>query len=95
MELRWHPHAVADVKAAIDYCRPRWPGPAMELAEHILAHVAHLADFPNAGRPGFLTGTRELVVPRFPLLIVYEVTGEVVTFLRVYHQSQRLPGQRD
>lgn len=93
MDLRWHPDAVADIKAAIDYSRPRWPGTAATLATHILGHVAHLADYPNAGRQGALAGTRELVIPQLPFLIVYEATAESVTFLRVYHQAQRLPGQ--
>jgi len=46
-----------------------------------------LAEFPNRGRPGSIPGTRELVVIH-PYVLVYEIRGEAVHILRVWHGAQ-------
>ena len=54
-----------------------------------------LTDFPMIGHEGTLQGTREMVVPGLPYIIVHRVDaaeGEVV-ILGVYHGAQRRPGQ--
>ncbi len=52
--------------------------------------------FPNIGREGVLAGTRELVVPSLPYIVVHRIeTGDepAVTILGVYHGAQMRPGQ--
>jgi toxin ParE1/3/4 len=55
-----------------------------------------LAAFPNMGHKGQLPGTREMVVPGLPYIIVYRIEnreeGELV-ILGIYHGAQRRPGQ--
>jgi plasmid stabilization system protein ParE len=53
-----------------------------------------LQDFPLSGRAGHVPGTRELVVPGLPYIIIYRTTKTAVEILRVFHTSQdhsRLP----
>ncbi len=52
-----------------------------------------LTDFPMIGHGGSLQGTRELVVPGLPYIIVHRVEPGTVVVLGVYHGAQRRPGQ--
>jgi plasmid stabilization system protein ParE len=54
-----------------------------------------LTDFPMIGHEGALQGTREMVVPGLPYIIVHRVepAEAVVVILGVYHGAQRRPGQ--
>jgi toxin ParE1/3/4 len=36
-------------------------------------------------------GTRELVLPRLPYIVVYRIRGEAVELLHVYHGAQNRP----
>lgn len=53
----------------------------------IHAAVARLSVF-DAGRPSRLPGLRELSVRDAPYVIVYEVNGDDVDLLAIYHTSQ-------
>ncbi|UFP94457.1 type II toxin-antitoxin system RelE/ParE family toxin [Gloeobacter morelensis] len=53
------------------------------VVERIQTTINKLADFPRIGRPGRLSGTRELVVLRTAYLVVYCVIEDVVAILRV------------
>lgn len=57
----------------------------------IVALVRRLANFPESGRPGQIDGTRELVFPGLPYIVVYRVIGESVQILRVFHTRQDWP----
>jgi len=50
-----------------------------------------LAKFPNQGRQGRQSGTRELVFTPLPFIVVYRVKDEFVEIARVLHGSQRWP----
>lgn len=49
-----------------------------------------LTDYPRAGRPGRVEGTRELVAHRHYIL-VYDVDDDRVRILRVLHTSLQYP----
>jgi toxin ParE1/3/4 len=59
--------------------------------ERVLAAVAGLLQFPEIGRPGRRTGTRELVVSRTPYIVAYRLRRDVIEILRVMHGWQRWP----
>ncbi len=67
------------------------PGAALAMWDEIEAQVERLKDFPNSGRPGRLEGTRELVVPRTPFIVVYRLAKEHVELLRVLNGAQKWP----
>ncbi len=46
---------------------------------------------PNRGRPGKKRGTRELVVRSLPYIVIYQVSGDVVSAARILHGAQKRP----
>jgi len=67
------------------------PAAATRLVERIRAAVERLRDFPVLGRPGRVSGTRELVVPSTHYIIPYRVVGETIQVLALIHSAQRWP----
>lgn len=47
-----------------------------------------LALFPSSGRPGRVDGTRELVFPDLPYIVIYTVRRSTVFVIRVFHTSR-------
>ena len=69
------------------------PAAARLVVERVLQSVAVLEDQPSIGRPGRVSGTRELVVSKTRHVVPYPVRGELVEILRVFHSSRRPPRQ--
>jgi toxin ParE1/3/4 len=67
------------------------PRAALAMWDEIEAQVERLRTFPNSGRRGRLKGTRELVVPRTPFIVVYRVGQDRVELLRVLRGAQQWP----
>jgi toxin ParE1/3/4 len=65
--------------------------PPQRVARTLYTAVAELRNFPNRGRKGLAPGTRELVFPPWPLIVVYEVADTQLNFLRIRHASQDWP----
>jgi Plasmid stabilization system protein len=59
--------------------------------QEFLERAETLSQQPNAGRPGKVSGTRELVMDKYPFIISYRVKGEELQILRVFHTSHKLP----
>jgi toxin ParE1/3/4 len=66
------------------------PLAARRVVEQIQASVARLSSFPASGRGGHVPGTRELVVPGLPYVVVYRTSADAVEVLRVFHTSRTL-----
>ncbi|WP_207387755.1 type II toxin-antitoxin system RelE/ParE family toxin [Chlorobium sp. N1] len=47
-----------------------------------------LANYPASGKPGRISGTRELVCTDHPFLAVYHVSGGVLEILTIFHTAQ-------
>ena len=81
--------AVADVHLILQHIEIENPIAARRVARELLLAGESLAIFPRRGRPGRITGTRELV-PIYPYVIVYEVAeNDDTTILRVWHGAQQ------
>jgi toxin ParE1/3/4 len=89
MAVVWLEGAVDDLKEIVDYIAARNPAASARVAAALHDAAAHLDSHPRMGRRGRLAGTRELVVARFPFVIVYRVERDRVEVLRVIH------GRRD
>lgn len=90
-QVVWTARALRDVSSLREYISRERPAAAEQQVELILAAVERLARFPNIGRSGRRTGTRELIVSRTPYLVPYRVRGEFVEVLAVLHGRQRWP----
>jgi len=57
----------------------------------IIECVKLLADQPFLGEPGRIHKTRELVVNKTPDTLIYHVTADTISILRVFHQARKWP----
>ncbi|MEE2001529.1 type II toxin-antitoxin system RelE/ParE family toxin [Alkalimonas sp. MEB108] len=90
MELLWTPEAIQDRDAIYDYIEANNPTAALALDELLSEKALRLAEYPNLGRLGRVTDTRELVAHQ-NYVIVYDVVGEQVRVLRILHAARLWP----
>jgi plasmid stabilization system protein ParE len=69
-----------------------------ERAAHLVEDRIHrsakvLLLIPDAGRPGRVAGTRELIALRTPYILVYRHNSDHIRILRVYHGARRWPSK--
>ena len=64
---------------------------ARRVVDRILSNVEQLARFPMLGRPGRISGTRELVISKTPFIAAYTVQKTRIVVLAIYHGAQRWP----
>jgi toxin ParE1/3/4 len=69
--------AVADLEDIHAWIAAERPSSADRVVDRILDALQLLELFPESGRPGRVGGTRELVVPRLPYIVVYQVDREL------------------
>jgi addiction module RelE/StbE family toxin len=91
MQLRWTEEAVADLSRIADYLFEERPAYAPRILQAIYDAPSSLLTFPERGRPGRKSGTRELVLPSSPYLIVYVVANEAIHVVRILHGAQKWP----
>jgi toxin ParE1/3/4 len=94
VRIAWLRAAERNLEEQLEYIAERNPRAANTLADKIDATVASLADHPRRGRPGRIAGTRELVVPGTPYVVVYMLGADYVRIHRVLHGAQRWPPRR-
>jgi plasmid stabilization system protein ParE len=87
----WSPRAIGHLAELRAYIARENPDAAARTAVTLLAAVDRLAELPNLGRPGRVSGTRELVVPGTRFVIPYRVLGEHLEIIAVFHGRQRWP----
>jgi toxin ParE1/3/4 len=85
------------MEAISEYLAERNPDAALRVGSRIRETIDLLLKFPNMGRKGAQQGTREMLVPRLPYIIVYRIEREEqeewLAIAGVYHGAQRRPGQ--
>lgn len=93
MRLFWTPEAIQDRVEIYDYIEADNPTAALALDELFAEKAGRLIDHPGLGRPGRVTGTRELVA-HHNYILVYDVAGDLVRILRVLRAARQWPPQR-
>ena len=91
MTVVWSPLAIGHLGDLRAHIARENPGAAARTATTLLAAVDRLAELPNLGRPGRVSGTRELVAPSTRYVIPYRVRGERLEIIAVFHGRQRWP----
>lgn len=88
MTIEWVPTAESDFYGQFVHIAEKDPAAAVAVGDRIMAHIEHLNANPSMGKPGRRAGTRELVVPRTPFIVVYRLRDDDVQILRILHGSQ-------
>jgi plasmid stabilization system protein ParE len=91
MRVHWLPTAASALDAEYDYLAGRNPEAARQVFRRIVSATRRLGEFPHSGRVGQVEGTRELVVPGLPYVMIYRVGSGTVEILRVFHMSRDWP----
>jgi toxin ParE1/3/4 len=91
VRVRWLRVALANPEAEADYIAEDNPAAAGRLVQRIFRAVDLLGKNPAMGRPGRVSGTRELVVGDTPYIVPYRVRANAVEILRVFHAARKWP----
>ena len=95
MRIVWSLFAIEDREAIFTYIESDSPRTASRIDDLIESQVELLATTPEIGRPGRVSGTRELVIQRTPYIVAYQIEGKVVRVLRVLHGAQLWPDEME
>lgn len=90
MKVVWTPEALQDRTDIWDTIAADSPTAAVRIDELFSNAAARLTQHPLLGKPGKVSGTRELI-PHESYRLVYEVSGETVWILTLIHTSRRWP----
>jgi toxin ParE1/3/4 len=89
MEVRWSTLAAEDLERIYQRIEKDNPTAARETVKAIYDGCGALSQFPYLGRPGRMSGRRELVFS--PYIAVYQVKEHAVEISRIYHGAQDWP----
>jgi toxin ParE1/3/4 len=95
--LRYTPRARRHLNAIAEYIAEQNPDAARRVGSRIRETIDLLTAFPHMGRVGVMPGTREMVVPGLPYIIVHRIDvrePDTLVILGIYHGAQLRPGQR-
>ncbi len=88
MPIHWRREAADDldrIRATIANANP-------SVAHAVVGRVPHsierLEMFPESGRIGTIEGTRELVVPGLPYIVVHRLSQQHVEIIAVFHGAE-------
>ncbi len=91
MQIRWLRKALRNLDEEATYIAADDVTAARMVVRRIFEAVGQLTVHPDAGRPGRVPGTRELIVRNTRYILPYRVRGGAIEILRVFHASRRPP----
>jgi toxin ParE1/3/4 len=95
MNVKWLRLALKNLDAEAEYIANDNERASEKMVAAIRDAVKLLVDYPALGRPGRVSGTRELVVTGTPYIIPYRVRGNTIHILRVLHAARKWPKNFD
>lgn len=93
MHVRWTTPAREQLVSAYEFIADENRAAAARITEQIWETTQLLARHPMAGRPGRVSGTRELVVSGTPFVAAYSVAKKEVRILAILHASRKWPDE--
>lgn len=87
----WLGEALEDLKSIGDYIAQKNTNAAYHVLIRIKASADNLSHHPGIGRPGRVSGTREIVMSDLPYILVYQITDKGVRILAVMHTARKWP----
>lgn len=91
MKIRWSPTDVADLKEIRGYIAKDNLSAARKIPNRTKESVNRYVNFPLSGRPGRVSGTRELVIPETSYLAANTIQGDEVRIATLLHGKQMWP----
>ena len=91
MEIHWTLLAEAEAGEIHRYIAADSIAAANRQLDLLLESIYGLSRFPEKGRNGRVDGTRELVVPGTPYIVVYRLKQHNVQILSILHGARRWP----
>lgn len=88
MKILWSDRARRDLLDILDYITGEDPALAHAIVDDIAQTAERIADHPAMGRPGRVSGTRELVLLRRGYILPYRIDGDEIMVLRVIHMAR-------
>jgi toxin ParE1/3/4 len=73
MHVRWTTLAAQDLFQIVQRVQKDSSAAAAQVANKLYEGCERLQDFPRRGRTGRVEGTRELIVPGLPYIVVYRI----------------------
>ena len=95
MKVAWSSEAQQDLLDIFTHIAQSDPFAATRVVDRLEASTDNLAVFPKIGRLGLVRGTRELIVPGLPYILVYLLETDGIEVARVRHAARSLPSLPD
>jgi plasmid stabilization system protein ParE len=89
MKLRYKKRALADIEAIHKYITDYDRQAANGVVRRIERSIERLLVLPLSGRLGPVPGTRLLVVPGLPYIVLHRVGDETIDIVAVLHTARR------
>lgn len=90
LNLIWEPEAEHQLNDIVDYIKPLSAHGAVKIARLVMDGLDRARRSPHIGRPGRVSGTRELIVhPNY--VVIYRITADAIDVLRVLHARRLYP----
>lgn len=91
MILRWAGPARQNLIHIVEFIAADDAVAALAVIDRIEQAAQRVREFPFSGREGAMRGTRELVIPGLPYIIIYRVRDPTIDVLRVLHAARQWP----
>ena len=91
MRVEWTKKALSNLDNAVEYIATDNPTAARKVAQKIWNTTQLLTKQPGLGRPGRVSGTRELVIAGLPYILPYVENDGIIVILRILHTSMKWP----
>jgi addiction module RelE/StbE family toxin len=89
LRVEWSKGAERNLDSIEAYIARDNPAAAAKTVVKIVRRTfAQLSRHPASGKPGRINGTREIIFPEIPYIVIYTVQGEIIFILRVFHTAQ-------
>jgi plasmid stabilization system protein ParE len=86
--VRFHREARAELREARRWYAARSPIRARQFAEEVDRVISVIAEHPELPAP-YLSGTRRMLLRRYPFAVIYRIVGRSVVIMAVAHGSRR------
>lgn len=96
MHIRFSADAEADLEQLAEWLQPRSAQGLDRLFTAVFTTIAQLEGFPLLGKEGRVEGTRELVVPRTSLIVIYTLPDAYhLDIERILDARRKYPPEED